>query len=255
MENRPYKLGILGGMGPMSTVLFFQLVVEYTYARSDQEHIDILIANRASTPDRTAFLMDNTRNNPLDTLIPDVKMLAAQGADIIAIPCNTAHCFYDEIRQAAGVPVLNMIAETMRYIKANGYRKAAILGTKGTIQSGIYQRYCDESGVEYLIPSQPQQDTLMKIIYEQVKSGKPATPRSIDRMASEFRRRGCDCVILGCTELSMLRKDLDSGMAYIDPLDLLAIRTVIACGRPANLGKGFAGRIVEDPSAAGSSRT
>lgn len=243
MENKQFKLGILGGLGPMSTVLFFQMVVEFTRAKRDQEHIDIIIANRASTPDRTEFIIGNSGDNPLDTLMPDARMLEGQGVDLIVIPCNTAHYFFEKIQECVSTPMLNMIDETMRYIKANKYKKVGILATTGAIKAGIFQQHCLRNQIEFHLPSESQQSVLMNTIYEQIKSGRLTNQRhGIDGIVADFHRNGCDCVILGCTELSLIKKELDLSYAsLVDPLEILAIRTVIACGKPTNIGGRFSG--------------
>ena len=91
-------LGILGGIGPLATVYFMDLIVKMTDAVKDQDHISMIVLNHAAIPDRTEFILDNSKPNPLPVMIDDAKKLQAAGADYVVMPCNTAHYFYEQIQ-------------------------------------------------------------------------------------------------------------------------------------------------------------
>ena len=93
-------VGVLGGLGPMATVYFYEMVVRMTEAQKDQDHIDMVIVNKATTPDRTAYIIGESKENPSLDLIDNAQKLEKFGVDMIAIPCNTAHYFIDEVRRA-----------------------------------------------------------------------------------------------------------------------------------------------------------
>ena len=230
MNNK--VLGVLGGLGPMATVYFFNMIVSLTDAEKDQDHLDILISNRSTTYDRTAYILGESENNPIDMMIADGKRLESIGAECIAIPCNTAHYFYDEIQNNLNVPVLNIIEETVSFISNNNYKKAGILATSGTITTHTYQKMCDKYNLSYEIPDKQYQEDLMDIIYEDIKSGKPANMSKFSNIINHMIEKDCDCVILGCTELSILKNDnkLNSEF-YIDSMELLAKKAIVFCGK------------------------
>lgn len=87
--------GVLGGVGPMATVYFQQMVLEMTEASCDQDHLDMLVSNHATIPDRTAFILGESRLSPLFDMAQDAQMLARAGCDFLVLPCNTAHFFYE----------------------------------------------------------------------------------------------------------------------------------------------------------------
>src|SRR4051794_36294453 len=109
MEKK--TLGIVGGVGPLATMLLGEMIVRRTNASKDQEHVDMVITNNTKIPDRTAYVLDRTKPNPVTVMISDIHRLTSIGAEIIAIPCNTAHSFYAEMQQASSVRILNMIEE------------------------------------------------------------------------------------------------------------------------------------------------
>lgn len=232
MDNKEKVLGVLGGLGPMATVYFFNMIVSLTDATKDQDHLDIFISNRSTTYDRTAYILGESENNPLDMMIADGKRLESIGAECIAIPCNTAHYFYDEIQNHLNIPVLNIVKETVSFIKDKGYKKAGILATSGTITTNTYQKMCEKYDLSYEIPDKVFQEGLMDIIYKDIKSGKAADMRKFSNIVRHMTEKGCDCVILGCTELSILKNDnnLDNHF-YIDSLELLARKAIVFCGK------------------------
>ena len=139
-QSKKPLLGILGGLGPMTSAYFYELITAHTDARRDQDHIDIVLSSRASTPDRTDYILGKNKASPLPYMMEDALRLEAYGANVIVIPCNTAHYFIDEVRRSVHVPVPSIIEETAEYIKQCGYQKAGIMATAGTVASGSYQR-------------------------------------------------------------------------------------------------------------------
>lgn len=224
-------LGVLGGLGPMATVYFYELLTALTDAKSDQEHIDMVISSRATTPDRTAFILGKSKINPIDDMIEDAKKLVAFGAEIIAIPCNTAHYFYDQLAAAVNVPILNIVEESVACLKNDGVRRFGLLATDGTVQSGTYQKYCKAHDITCVIPDKNFQKMVMTIIYDQIKQGKRADMQSFERIEDHMRSLGCERLILGCTELSLIKRDEGLSDYFTDSLECLALATIRACGK------------------------
>ena len=90
-------LGIMGGLGPAASCYLYQMITDHTPAQKDQDHIDIVISSRASTPDRTAFIVGKSKDDPFDVMEQDGISLVRYGATVLAIACNTAHYFYDRL--------------------------------------------------------------------------------------------------------------------------------------------------------------
>ena len=228
-------VGVIGGVGPMATVYYMQRVIEMTKAGCDQEHINMLVLNDCDIPDRTAFITEKSPDNPLPVMVEDAKRLEAAGCEFVVIPCNTAHYFYDELEQAVEIPVVNIVEETIRYAKARvqDLSCVGIMATTGTIVTGTYQKYAERAGLSFAVPDENEQDLLMQIIYEGVKAGKPVPRADFDRVANHLRAKGAQCLILGCTELSVLKRDLPiNDPDVLDSIDVLASETVRRSGKP-----------------------
>ena len=93
-------LGIMGGLGPAASCYLYQMITDHTPAQKDQDHIDIVISSRASTPDRTAFIVGKSKDDPFDVMEQDGISLVRYGATVLAIACNTVHYFYDRLAAA-----------------------------------------------------------------------------------------------------------------------------------------------------------
>lgn len=219
-------LGVLGGLGPLSSAYFYELITEHTAAACDQDHIDIILSSRATTPDRTAYILGESDDDPLPYMVEDAKLLERYGADAIVIPCNTAHYFIEEIRRSVSVPVPSIITETAEHVKRCGYKRACVLATRGTISSGSYQDEFDRLGIEWEIPDEEGQDRIMDIIYGDVKRGETPRPEKLFAVADPMFEKGCDCAILGCTELSVLKRRFKKDVRYVDSLEVLAAAAI-----------------------------
>ncbi len=221
-KNERKLLGVIGGLGPMSSAYFYELVTGHTKAARDQDHIDIILSSRASTPDRTDFILGKSTESPLPYMVEDARSLEVYGASAIVIPCNTAHYFIDEVRRSVSVPVPSIIEETVFHLKRNGVKKACILATEGTIQSGSYQKVLTENCIGWAVPDEAGRAILMDIIYGDVKKGVIPPPEKLYAACDPLFEAGCDCAILGCTELSLLMPSLGADPRFVDSLEVLA---------------------------------
>jgi len=227
--NRLKKLGIIGGMGPMATAYFYRRIVELTDARCDQEHIPTLIYSEPSIPDRTAFLLGSSNVSPLPYLISVGQALQAQGAEVLAIPCITAHAFHREMEEGIGVPILHAIRLVGETLARDGVRKIGVMATDGAIQTGIYEDTLRDFGIENIRLPDATQAMVMKMIYDEVKAGKNLSMDTLDTVANVLRDKGAERLILGCTELSLAKRDAPLASDFIDVIDVLAQGAVQYC--------------------------
>lgn len=234
MEEK--KLGVIGGMGPQATIMFYQRVVDLTAAHSDQEHIETLILSDAKMPDRTAALLSGELGPVEEKLLEDARTLEAWGAAAIAIPCNTSHAFVPWLQAHTQIPILNMIEETADALKALGAKKVGILGTDGTIRMGLYHAACRARGIEAVSLPPEEQKLIMSLIYDEIKAGARGDEAKFARIDAALRALGCDRGVLACTELSVYKDWHPLGDFYLDAMDVLARRSVEVCGYPLQEG-------------------
>lgn len=219
-------LGVIGGVGPAATVRFANFIVEKTKVERDQDHIDMLIYNHATIPDRSAYILGKSEESPLPVIIEDAKMLERCGADYITLLCNTAHTFFDDIKSSVKVPVLNIVDITADYLVKQGFDKCCVLSTLGTYHSKVYQNALAKRGIECISPDEKGQETVMDVIYNHVKAGNPGGGEKINKLLTQSHFDGCKAIVLACTELSLLTEEFNKGLEYIDSLELLADKCI-----------------------------
>lgn len=229
-------LGILGGIGPLASVYFADLVVNMTEAEKDQEHLPLFMYNDVFIPDRTDYILGKSDVDPLPFIIEGIKTLERVGCDYAAMTCNTAHYFYDEIQANVDIPVVNIIEAATEYTKEKipTVKKIGILATDGTVKSGVYEKVIKRHGLECEIPCPESQEEIMNIIYNQVKAGNKVNLYGFMNIIEELRDKGCDAIILGCTELSVINKDYNLSMEshdIIDAMQALARKCITLCGK------------------------
>ncbi|MFA5635855.1 MAG: amino acid racemase [Anaerovoracaceae bacterium] len=226
-------LGILGGMGPLATQLFYRMIIDCTDANLDQEHLDMIIFNHASLIDRTQAILSGHTEELYETLLEDAKRMEDSGITSIAIPCNTSHLFVDRMQQELSIPIINMIRETVKVVATSpkDIQTVAILATDGTVRSGLYQQACIDAGIQPVVPSQSSQKLVMKIIYDGVKNGGVIDYNDFIRIEGELASKGCQGAILACTELSCFKEQFNLPGFYIDAMEILAIRSIESCGK------------------------
>lgn len=225
------KLGIIGGLGPMATAYFMELIIKMTDASNDQEHLPMLVYHCPNIPDRTEYILDNSQPNPLPQIVAAGKALASLGADTLAIPCITAHCFHKEIEQQTNIQTLNAICDSAVLFKKLGIQKVGIMATSGTLKCNLFQNTFTQYGIQTVFPSAEDQNAVMDLIYNDIKKGKEP---NMDRFASvknNLIKSGSETVLLGCTELSLIKKEFGVDQNVMDILEILAASAITACGK------------------------
>ncbi len=234
---RPYKIGIVGGVGPAATVDFIDKVVARTAASRDQDHVKMVVEHNPQIPDRTENLFGGGAD-PTIPLYSACKKLETQGADMIAIPCNTAHAFVQRIQTFLGIPIVNMLFETVEAIKRRHpqCRAVGLLATSGTVGSRVYNDIIEAASLRTVVPDAECQDLVMRAIYGEqgVKAGFTDGQCRDDLLKAleNVVEKGADVVILGCTELPLILAETDDfqiagkRVALIDPTDTLARKCV-----------------------------
>ncbi len=223
-------IGIIGGMGPLATADLFAKLVRLTAAENDREHIHTIIDSNTAVPDRTAAIL-GMGPSPVPELMKSAKLLENAGADLLVMPCNTAHFFYDEIRAATRLPLLHMLRLTADEIGRRKLDRVAVLATEGTVKTGIYARLFEERGIPYLLPDGAGQSAVTGAIYAGVKAGRRDYDTSALRRAlDELMERGAEAFVLGCTELPVAFEQYRLDYPVVDPTEALAKAAIREAG-------------------------
>lgn len=232
-ERKEGILGVLGGMGPQATNTFYQRIIDRTQAEKDQEHLQVLIWSDAKIPDRTAGILagPEAAEQVYQALLDGARLLERAGCTVLAIPCNTSHYFADRLQAQLKIPMIHMIRETVAAIQAMGKKTVGILATDGTVRTGIYQKELTAAGLTPVTLPEELQGVVMSIIYDEIKRGETGSREKFGEVDAWLRQAGCDCAILGCTELSVYRNLHSLPPYYIDAMEVLAQQAILRCGK------------------------
>ena len=202
-------------MGPLATVDFLYKLVDRTPAKADHEHIPFVVHSVPQLPDRMQAIFHGGAS-PLPKLMEAIETLQAAGAVCIAMPCNTAHYWYDEFAPAAKVPFLHIADAALSALASHRHstNRLGLLGTRGTLRAGFYQKRFSDVGVECIISSAAEQERFVDPAIKAIKANdlKSAIPL-IERAAECLLEQGASSVVLGCTEIPVVLDRLQPALA------------------------------------------
>jgi len=228
--GRGVVVGVLGGMGPAATADFYQKLVDATPATTDQQHLRVVMWSDPTVPDRTAALMDDGPD-PTPWLLRGLRILTEAGADLIAMPCNTAHAFFTPAAGRTGVPIVHMIDQAVRAVIeiTPPVRRVGLLATTGTLRAGLYQDWLGRAGLQAVLPTDDDQEDLVATAIRAVKAGDRGSRVSglLEVAGAGLVHRGAQVIIAGCTEIPLVVGEWCASIPVIDPTRVLA-RAVVA---------------------------
>jgi len=222
-------LGILGGMGTIATEQFIEDLIRcQSNAQTDQDFINYILFNYSEIPDRTDFILGKSQNSPIPYLIEGLKKLSLFNPDLIVVPCNTAHYYYNEMQASTSIPIINMVEEAAQEIKIlRKHGRVLILATEGSIKCKVYEKALQEKGLNPIVPDQSLQTIVNAIIYEYIKKNKKLDQVINEAFVSALADYTYDIILLGCTELSTAYYQWpDIKETFVDPQLVVAKRII-----------------------------
>jgi aspartate racemase len=227
-DVREKVIGVLGGMGPEATLALLAKIVKQTGARTDQEHLRILVDNNPKIPNRT-LAIQGKGPSPVRAMRSSARALERGGADFIVIPCVTAHYFFASLRRTTHVPLVHLVDETVAHVHERfpALRAVGLLATTGTLEAGLFQDAFAGTTVSVLTPSAGvQKQGVMRALFAKrgIKAMGPSpwSKKLIVDAASTLVARGAQVIIAGCTEIPLVLQDGDLSVPVVDPLSVLA---------------------------------
>lgn len=216
-------IGVLGGLGPAATVDFLDKVIRLTPARCDQEHIPVLTASMPHVPDRSAAIL-GAGPDPLPALLRGVDLLNSSGVSLVAIPCNSAHHWYDQLSERSRAPIVHIGRACVARLQVSKGSGVLVLATRGALHSGFYQRALHEAGLVPVEADSEQMQPLVDDCIQQVKAGnRTGGGACLEKVLTKARASGVSAVIMGCTEIPIAAQHSDHcGLALADSTLTLA---------------------------------
>jgi aspartate racemase len=229
-------VGVLGGMGPLATIDFMRKVLDATPAARDQDHVPMIVSCLPQIPDRTAAFR-GAGDSPLDAIVDCGRRLESAGADLIVMPCNTAHLWFDAVQARLQRPMLHLVDAALHEALAIASPDArlGLLATDATIASGLYinRRLPGRPAPAWLLPTAGEMLELVMPGIEAVKAGRlDAGQALLGEAASALAQRGAEVLVLGCTEIPLVLDAAACDLPVVDATAALA-REVVSRARPS----------------------
>ncbi len=237
MDAKEKMLGVLGGMGPLASAQFMLRLTLLTPATRDQEHIPTVLWSDPRVPDRTVGKLSGGAD-PLPWLLRGIAGLQHAGCGAIAIPCNTAHGWFDEMQAAARVPILHIVDAAAADLHRMRIKPGMIgvMGTQATLTMRLYQDRLGALGWDCIVPSEQEMTRLVSPAIALVKANRVEDAYApLADVVRSLAARGAACVVLGCTEIPLgIQAGPEPALPLVDTIDALA-RAAIGWARGQKL--------------------
>lgn len=223
-------VGVIGGLGPMATLDFFDRILKRTRAVREQDHLRLIIDNNTKVPDRNAHLRGEGPS-PGPALAASAKGLQDAGAELIVMACNTTHGWEADIRAAISVPFLSIIDATTEVVADLRPEAVGVMAVDACLQMALYQNALKKAGLRAVLLAPDSQRTFMELIYR-IKSGDDGetVKRAMVTLARKLEAQGAEVIIAGCTEIPIVLTADDIDGELVSSTDVLVERTILAAG-------------------------
>jgi len=213
------KVGIIGGIGPASTIDYYNGIIQKCRAKAGDEDYPEIIINSINMTEMLAHVSAGDWPALTDMLLRAIQSLANAGADFAAIASNTPHIVFDAVRKQSALPLISIVEETCKYAQSQNCQKVLVIGTRFTMRSGLYTAAFERYGIIAAIPSDNQQEAIHNLFFPNLENGiviqedKRQMLHIISDLVAEHR---ADALVLGCTELPLMIKPGDVDTFVLD---------------------------------------
>lgn len=206
------KIGLVGGIGPASTVDYYLGLIERCRAELGENVYPEIVIDSVSLTTATDFFAQNDFDGNAQLMLKSLADLKAAGAEIAAITANTEHIVWDKIKDFFEIPVVSIVEATADEILRKGYKRVLILGTIFTMKSGLYEKPLIERGITPIIPKDEDKEKIANLFFPNLENGiviAEDKSKMLEIVGKIARENSADAVLLGCTELPLMIKDGD----------------------------------------------
>lgn len=213
------KVGLVGGIGPESTLDYYKGIVAGFRQRVACDTYPPIIIDSINLAEMYAYASNKEWPEFTERLVDSIKCLAAGGAEFAAMAANTAHIVFDDVACQSSLPLISIVEETCKYAQAKGCKSVIIFGTAFTMSSGLYTNAFAKYGIDAHVPTEEDQKAIHNIIFPNLQEGivLPEEKRIMLDIASRMiQEKQADALILGCTELPLIIKKNDLAVPLLD---------------------------------------
>ena len=213
------KVGIIGGIGPASTLDYYSGIINEYRAKTNDENYPEIVINSVNMAEMLLYVSEENWDSLIDMLLHAIKNLADADAKFAAIASNTPHIVFDMIKKKSALPLISIVEETCKYAQFKGCKKVLVIGTRFTMSNDFYDEAFKRYGIIAVVPTKSQQETIHNLFFPNLENGivvledKQKMLKIVSDLIIEHH---ADAVVLGCTELPLMIKDGDVDALILD---------------------------------------
>lgn len=225
-------IGMLGGLGPESTVDYYQRIIAEYRARVSDGSYPKIILNSLDMQSVLNMVSDKQWNTLIDCLADGINSLYLAGADFGFIASNTPHIVFKQVQALSPIPLISIVEETCKAAKESGLKRVGLMGTSFTMGSTFYQDVFNEHGISIVVPNEAEQSYIQQKLMNEIELGlfyestRAGLLKIAKRMQTENLAEG---VILGCTELPLIITDDEYGIPFLNTTKIHVKSILDAC--------------------------
>lgn len=221
-------LGMIGGMSPESTVLYYQIINREVNRRLGGNNSANIVMHSVNFAEIAALQAQGNWQQAGVLLADSAQKLAQMGAEGLVLATNTMHKVADVIQAAVEIPLLHVVDATAAAIHAQGLDKVGLLGTRFTMSDGFYTQRMRELGIATVLPNEAQQAEIHRVIFEELCCNRftDTAKRYYQQVVEDLQAQGAQGVILGCTEIGLLLQAQDCALPVWDSAVIHALAAV-----------------------------
>jgi len=217
------KIGIIGGIGPASTVEYYRGIIKgYRELTNDENYPQIFI-NSVNMTEMLNYIVNSDKKGLIDFLTFEIDKLRIIGADYIAIASNTPHLVIDNLIEKSTIPVISIVEETCKYTKSKELKRVLLIGTLFTMENNFYERAFEKYNIECIVPDDNEKKIIHNIIFPNLENGIIVEEDKfvLKELCNKIiREKNIDGIILGCTELPLILDENDFNICVLDTVKI-----------------------------------
>lgn len=217
------KLGLIGGMGPESTIPYYRDIVYGIKQRVGKDYYPQLTIESVNVFKVLKLCRENRHEELTNYLLEAINNLERSGAEIAALSANTPHIVFDRLKEQTSIPLISIIEATCREAEHRGLKKIGLLGTIFTMTGDFYKKPFYEKNIEIVVPSSLSMEFINEKITKELELGivKEETRKSFQKIIMQMKdENNIQAVILGCTELPLILNDEVSSVPCLDTMQI-----------------------------------
>jgi len=206
------KVGIIGGIGPVSTLDYYSGIISGVRAKTDCDDYPEIVIDSVNMTEMVSYVSNKNWDALVNMLLKSITHLANAGADFAAIASNTPHIVFDKVQKESVLPLISIVDATCAYVQRKGCKRVVVIGTRFTMSSGLYTDAFKKYDITAIVPSDNEQTVIHGIIFPKLEDGivVPEDKKKMLRIARDLlSKHNADGLVLGCTELPLMIKDDD----------------------------------------------